>query len=538
MIHIVGVARAGASRCKSAIHAGMTLSLDELPNDVASLKALLLAAHADNAQLAARNERLDHIIKVLRRARFGRSSERIDDDQLNLALEDVEAGFAADDAKAEQASDNKRRDGVARRRANRGHLPPHLPREEIVIEPEARACPCCGGALHVIGEDVAERLDKVPAKLRVIVTRRPKYACRRCTDGVVQAPAPNRLIEGGLPTEMLVADVLVSKYADHLPLYRQAQILAREGIAIDRSTLAHWVGFAAYELEPLHAQLVKILKASTKLFADETRCPVLDPGRGRTKTGYLWAIARDDRPWGGGDPPAVAYLYAPGRGAEHAVHHLAGFKGVLQVDGYAAYDALTDAKRVGGTVVLALCWSHFRRRFYEIAKGGTAPIASEALSRIGALYAIEAEIRGRGSEERRAERQARTRPLVDAMRPWLEHNLARVPGGSAIAQAMRYGLSRWEGLGRFLDDGRIEIDTNTVERSIRPIALNRKNALFAGSDEGGANWAIIASLIETAKLNGVNPHAWLADTLTKLVNRWPASRIDELMPWAYAKIPA
>jgi hypothetical protein len=354
----------------------------------------------------------------------------------------------------------------------------------------------------------------------------------------VQAPAPNRLIEGGLPTEMLVADVLVSKYADHLPLYRQAQILAREGIAIDRSTLAHWVGFAAYELEPLHVRLVEILKASTKLFADETRCPVLDPGRGRTKTGYLWAIARDDRPWGGGDPPAVAYLYAPGRGAEHAVHHLVGFKGVLQVDGYAAYDALTDAKRVGGTVVLALCWSHFRRRFYEIAKGGTAPIASEALSRIGALYAIEAEIRGRGSEERRAERQARTRPLVDAMRPWLEHNLARVPGGSAIAQAMRYGLSRWEGLGRFVDDGRIEIDTNTVERSIRPIALNRKNALFAGSDEGGANWAIIASLIETAKLSGVNPHAWLADTLTKLVNRWPASCIDELMPWAYAKIPA
>ena len=378
----------------------------------------------------------------------------------------------------------------------------------------------------------------MPAKLRVIVTRRPKYACRRCTDGVVQAPAPNRLIEGGLPTEMLVADVLVSKYADHLPLYRQAQILAREGIAIDRSTLAHWVGFAAHELEPLHARLVEILKASTKLFADETRCPVLDPGRGRTKTGYLWAIARDDRPWGGGDPPAVAYLYAPGRGAEHAVRHLAGFKGVLQVDGYAAYDALTDAKRVGGPVVLALCWSHFRRRFYEIAKGGTAPIASEALSRIGELYAIEAEIRGRGSEERRAERQARTRPLVDAMRPWLEHSLARVPGGSAIAQAMRYGLSRWEGLGRFLDDGRIEIDTNTVERSIRPIALNRKNALFAGSDEGGANWAIIASLIETAKLNGVNPHAWLADTLTKLVNRWPASRIDELMPWAYAKIPA
>ncbi len=296
---------------------------DELPDDVESLKALLLAARAENARLTARNERLDHIIAVLRRARFGRSSERIDDDQMNLALEDVETAFAAEDAKAEHDSEMARRDAASRRRANRGHLPAHLPREEIVIEPESKACPCCGGALHIIGEDVSERLDRIPARLRVIVTRRPKYACRTCTDGILQAPAPNWLIEGGLPTEALVADVLVSKYADHTPLYRQAQILAREGIMIDRSTLAHWVGFAAHELEPLHDRLVSHLKASPKLFADETRCPVLDPGRGRTKTGYLWAIARDDRPWGGTDPPAVAYFYAPGRGAEHAVRHLA-----------------------------------------------------------------------------------------------------------------------------------------------------------------------------------------------------------------------
>lgn len=524
----------------------MVLTLDDLPDDAETLKAMILAARAENARLAARNERLDHIISVLRRARFGRSSERIDDDQLNLALEDVETAFASEDAKAEQASEISRGEAAARRRANRGHLPAHLPREEIVIEPDAKACPCCGGALHVIGEDVSERLDKVPAKLKVIVTRRPKYACRACekhgsaddTAGVVQAPAPNRLIEGGLPTEALVADVLVSKYADHLPLYRQAQILAREGVDIDRSTLAHWVGFAAHELKPLHDRLVGILKSSTKLFADETRCPVLDPGRGKTKTGYLWAIARDDRPWNGTDPPAVAYLYAPGRGAEHAVRHLAGFRGVLQVDGYAGYDALADAKRAGGSVTLALCWSHFRRRFYEIAKGGNAPIASEALARIGALYAIEAEIRGYGADERRAARQTRTRPLVDAMKPWFEEQLKRLPGRSPLAEAIRYGMHRWEGLCRFLDDGRIEIDTNTVERSIRPIALNRKNALFAGSDEGGANWAIIASLFETAKLNSVNPHAWLADTLTKLVNRWPNSRIDDLMPWAYAKIPA
>lgn len=534
----------------------MALTLDDLPDDAASLKALLLAERARHAGEAARTqaerdvaiaerdrwvgqvERLRHIVRQLQRAQFGRRSERIDDEQLNLALEDLETAIASSEAAEELADATLVASRRMARRVNRGHLPAHLPRAEIVIEPEAKACPCCGGALHVIGEDVSERLDKVPAKLRVIVTRRPKYACRSCTDGVVQAAAPNRLIEGGLPTEALVADVLVSKYADHLPLYRQAQILAREGVDIDRSTLAHWVGFAAHELAPLHDRLVDILKTSTKLFADETRCPVLDPGRGKTKTGYLWAIARDDRPWGGTDPPAVTYLYAPGRGAEHAVRHLAGFRGVLQVDGYAGYDALADAKRIGGPVTLALCWSHFRRRFYEIAKGGNAPIASEALVRIGALYAIETEIRGQDAATRRAARQARTRPLVDAMKPWFEEQLRRLPGRSPLAEAIRYGVHRWEGLCRFLDDGRIEIDTNTVERSIRPIALNRKNALFAGSDEGGTNWAIIASLIETAKLNGINPHAWLADTLTRLVNRWPVARIDELMPWAYAKIPA
>jgi transposase len=530
----------------------MALSIDELPDDVASLKALVLAARAasDAAEarsaslaaevdrLTARTERLDHIVSVLRRAQFGRRSERIADDQIELALEDVETQHGAEDAAVENTNTVVKAEGTKARRANRGHLPEHLPREEIVIEPVVNACPCCGGALHVIGEDVSERLDKVPAKLRVIVTRRPKYACRRCTDGVVQAPAPNRLIDGGLPTEALVTDVLVSKYADHLPLYRQAQILAREGVAIDRSTLAHWVGFAAYELAPLHDRLVDILKTSTKLFADETRCPVLDPGRGKTKTGYLWAIARDDRPWGGSDPPAVAYRYAPGRGAEHASALLAGFSGVLQVDGYAGYDRQADATRPGGPLALAYCWSHFRRRFYDIAKAGNAPIASEALNRIGALYAVEADIRGCSADERCAERQARSRPLVEGLRSWLDEQLTRVSGRSPIAEAMRYGTSHWHGLCRFLDDGRIEIDTNVVERSIRPIALNRKNALFAGSDEGGANWAIIASLIETCKLNAVNPHLWLTDVLTKLVNHWPQSRIDDLMPWAHAKIPA
>lgn len=533
----------------------MITPLDTLPDDVERLRVMILAERAayaaekaqivqerdvaisENDRLTARNERLDHIITVLRRARFGRSSERIDDDQIELALEDVETAFAAEDAAAETHNETIKAGSAKKRRANRGHLPTHLPREEIVVEPDAKSCPFCGGALHAIGEDVSERLDKVPAKLRVIVTRRPKYVCRSCTDGVIQAPAPNRLIAGGLPTEALIADVLVSKYADHLPLYRQSQILAREGVTIDRSPLANWVGFAAFELEPLHARLVALLKSSSKLFCDETRCPVLDPGRGKTKTGYLWAIARDDRPWGGSNPPA-AYRYAPGRGAVHAVRHLAGFSGVLQVDGYIAYDAQTDPARAGGPLTLAFCWAHVRRRFYDIAKSGNAPIASEALERIGVLYAIEADIRGQPAECRRSLRQARTKSLVEALGRWIKEQLGHVSGRSAIAEAMRYALSHWAGLVRFVDDGRIEIDGNTVERSIRPIALNRKNALFAGSDEGGASWAIIASLIETCKLNSVNPHAWLADTLTKLVNRWPASRIDDLMPWAYTKIPA
>jgi len=523
----------------------MTDSLDNLPDDIARLKAIILAERNEKARLAEQNDRLLHMLRQLRRNHFGRKSEKLSEDQLNLGLEDLETAIASGEVAAEKADATLAASRRRERKVNRGNLPAHLPREEIVIEPPSTACPCCGGDLHVIGEDRSERLDKIPAKYRVIVTRRPKYACRKCereggdeTAGIIQAPAPPRLIEGGLPTEALVADVVVQKYAWHLPLYRQSQMLMADGIHIDRSTLAHWVGFAAFELMPVYDRLVANLKASTKLFADETRCPVLDPGRGKTKTGYLWAIARDDRPWGGADPPAVAYMYAPGRGEVHAVRLLAGVTGVLQVDGYVAYKQLSNPGREGGPLVLANCWGHFRRLFYDIAKGGDAPIATEALVRIAALYEIEQEIRGRSADERRSVRQARTKPLVDALELWLKAQLARLSKGSTLAKEIRYGLNHWQGLSRFLDDGRIEIDSNIVERSIRGIALNRKNALFAGSDEGAANWAAIASLIETCKLNAVNPHAWLTDTLTKLVNRWPASRIDDLMPWVYAKANA
>lgn len=284
-------------------------------------------------------------------------------------------------------------------------------------------------------------------------------------------------------------------------------------------------------LKPVVARMLEHLKRSDKLFCDETRAPVLDPGRGRTKTGYLWAIARDDRPWGGPAPPGVVYTYAPGRGGEHALACLVGFHGVLQVDAYAAYNALADR----GGVKLAYCWAHLRRDFFDIAAGGNAPIASEALQRIAALYAIEEKIRGRSADERHAVRQTETKPLIEALKTWLEQKLEIVAKRGRLGEAIRYGLTRWEGFTRFLDDGCIEIDSNIVERSIRPIALNRKNALFAGSDEGGVAWGVVASLIETCKLNGVEPHSYLADVLAKLADRWPMSRIDELLPWAYIK---
>ena len=485
------------------------------------------------AEERAENERLRQIIKELQRHRFGRRAESLPVDQLLLGLEEAEQ-IEAEGLAGEEATDPvKHADRVRKRRANRGSLPTHLPRIEQIIDVQDKTCPCCRGELHAMGEDVSERLDIVPAQFRVIVTRRPKYACRACEEVVVQAPAPARLVECGIPTEATVAHVLVSKYADHLPLYRQAQIYGRQGVNLDRSTLADWVGKAAFLLRPVHERLFERLKASTKLFADETTAPVLDPGRGRTKTGQFFAYARDERPWGGADPPGVTYLYAPDRKAEQPIRHLQGFTGVLQVDGYAGYKTLAGKNAVS----LAFCWSHVRRKFYDLAQAGPAPIASEALLRIAELYRIESDIRGRFAEERRDARQARSRPIVEALEPWLHAKLLLVSQKSKLAEAIRYALSRWAGLSRFLDDGRIEIDSNVVERAIRPIALNRKNALFAGSDGGAEHWAVVASLVETCKLNGVDPQAYLVDVITRIVAGHPQSQIDDLLPWAYATPP-
>ena len=498
---------------------------DALPDDLDTLKAMLLAERCES-------ERLRQIIKELQRHRFGRRAETLPEDQMLLGLEDVEQTAASDEAIADQSAPVERVARAEKRRTNRGSLPAHLPRIEIVVDLDDKTCPCCAGELHRIGEDKSERLDIVPAQFRVLVTRRPKYACRSCEDGVLQAPAPARLIEGGMPTEATIAQVLVSKYADHLPLYRQAQIYARQGgIDLDRSTLADWVGHAAWHLRPLHERLLVKLRQRPRLFADETTVPVLDPGRGRTKTGQLWAYAADDRPWGGADPPGVAFVYAPDRKAERPIAHLEGFKGTLQVDGYAGYRKLAER----GDVELAFCWSHARRNFYELATPGPAPIASEALQHIAALYAIEKDIRGRSADERRIVRQQKSRPLAEAFEQWLRAKLALISQKSKLAEAIRYALSRWEGLTRFIDDGRIELDNNTVERSIRPIALNRKNALFAGSDGGAEHWATIASLIETCKLNDIDPLAYLTDVLTRIVNGHPNSDIDQLLPWTYRR---
>jgi transposase len=508
--------------------------------DVAELQARLAAALVErDAALAARdealsrNDRLLHLLHQLQRMQFGRRSEKLDPDQLALAFEDVEQAIAAGEAADDKQNEAHARARAGKRRANRGALPAHLPRLHVTIEPEDKSCPCCRSPMHVIGEETSERLDVIPAQFRAIVTHRPKYACRACEQAVVQASAPERLIKGGLPTEAMVASVLVAKYAWHLPLYRQSQMLAAQGLDIKRSVLAFWVGYAAAELAPLYLRLRELILASGKIAVDETKAPVLDPGRGRVKQGYFWAVARDDRPWGGTDPPAIAFTYAPGRGAVHVLKLLDGYRGVVQCDGYAAYKKLA-AEAPDETITLAFCWSHLRRRFYDLAKGGAAPIASEALERIAALYAIEKTIRGASAEERRRVRRDRSKPLVAALKSWLEQQLARVSGKASIADEIRYGLNHWDGLTRFLDDGRVELDTNIVERGIRPIVLNRKNSLFAGHDEGAANWACVASLIESCKLNGVDPQAYLADVLAKLVNLWPASLIDELMPWAWA----
>ena len=373
-------------------------------------------------------------------------------------------------------------------------------------------------------------LDWVPAQIRVVRITRPKRACR-CCGTLHQAPAPDRVLAGGLATSGLIAHVLTSRYCDHLPLYRQSRIFARHGLEISRSTLSGWIGTACWWLEVSHERLVAHVMAGDRVFADDTPLPVLDPGRRRTRTGRLWAYTRDDRSYGSNIPPAVVFHYAPDRTGARPAEHLKTFRGILQVDGYAGFEALADK----GAVTLAACWAHARRKLFELHEAGS-PVATEAVQRIGELYEIEAMIRGQPPDERLQVRRTHSLPLVEVLQAWLDLQLSRLPGRSRLAEAIRYALGRWSALTRFLDDGCIDLDANPVERAIRPIALGRKNSLFAGSEGGAKRWAIVASLVETAKLNGVEPYVWLRDSLTMMANGHPVSRLDELLPWRAERV--
>ena len=495
-------------------------------------KGKLVRSHLERDKLLA-------IIAKLQRHQFGRRSERLSADQLQLALDDLAQTLAAIEAKdeAEPSSQDAKPDPKpkAPRNNNRGALPEHLPREHRFIEPEEKVCPCCNGALHVIGEDVTEQLDRVPATLKVVAIHRPKYGCRACEGAVVQAPAPERPIPGGMPTEGLLASILIDKYADNLPLYRQAKRFERDGIKLDRQTLCGWIGKVCFLLGPIYDYILGDILGSPVIFADETTVPVLEPGLGRTKTGFFWAYARDERPWRGDRPAAVAYIYEDNRRHENAARHLARFCGTVHCDGYGAYDKGLK-KRLGvaaSGIQVSGCNVHARRGFYEAHKRTGSPIAEEALRRYAQLYAIEARIRGCPADVRLAVRQEHARPLMDAFHVWLKEQLDRISGGSDLAGAIRYCLARWTDLCRFLTDGRLEMDQSTVERTIRPQKLTVKNALFAGSDGGAEHWAMIASIIETCKMCGVEPFAYLKDVLTRITNGHTIARIAELAPWSY-----
>lgn len=511
----------------------MRLDLARLPADAALLQQLVrdLASHLDrqslelseaHAQLAARDaeiEKLQLFLSVLRRQRFGRSSEKGHPDQLALQLEAIEEQLAALAADRDPPPDP----GASPREPRRKPLPAHLPREVRRHEPAGCLCPGCGGALHPIGEDVSEVLEYEPAQFRVIRHVRPRFACRAC-ESIHQAPMPSLPIERGRPGPGLLAHVLVAKYCDHQPLYRQSAIYARSGVELDRSTLADWVGRATWLLQPLADRLAAHVFAGIKVHADDTPVPVLDPGRGRTKTGRLWVYVRDDRPCADTSPPSAAFFYSPDRKGEHPAGHLQSFHGFLQADAYAGFDRLYGAR-----IVEVGCWSHARRKIFEVHESTKSSIAADALARIAELYRIETTIRGRPPDQRRAVRQEQSKPLLASLHAWLTAQLGRLPPKGRLAEAFRYALGHWTALTRFAGDGRLEIDNNRAENTLRGVSLGRKNWLFAGSDAGGARAAAVYSLIETCKLNGVDPFAWLRDVLARIAEH-PIRRIDDLLP--------
>ena len=528
--------------------------LHALPDDPATLKAIILAQRAETERMAASVRAYEALVQALRiriarlkRQKFGPSSEKIEREieQLQLALEDLEVAMVTAEAPVSpaeaEASPETGGERILPRRRGKPRVAATTVRERVVLDPGER-CPDCGGTLRLVGEDVAEMLELVASQLKVLETARLKKSCRQC-ERMVQPAAPVRPIPRGMAGPGLLARILVAKYDDHLPLYRQGEILARQGADIPRSTLIDWCGQAVTVLRPLVERVRAEVMRSDRLHADDTPVQVLDTTvrqtRGKAKAvkeGRLWVYVRDDRPWGGTDPPAAAYYFSPDRKGEHPQGHLARFTGILQADAYGGFaklyePTLTDAMP---RVREAACWAHLRRDFHDVWKATGSPIARDALERIGRLYDIEREIDGAAAERRRDVRQARSRPHVDAFRTWCERQLAGIPGKGDLARAMRYALKRWDAFTLFLDDGRVAIDNNVAERAIRPVALGRRNWLFAGSDAGGETLADAMTLIETAKLSGLDPEAWLADVLAR-INEHLITHLDELLPWHWTR---
>lgn len=489
-------------------------SLPEDPDELRAFTARLLAEVKSQAMLI---EKLRHQLAGHRAWRYGASSESID--QLQLALEASEIATAALTARLRLPDD------PPKDKPRRKPIPDHIPRQEIEITTGDDACARCGGRLRRLGEDVTEELEYVPGRFIVNRIVRPRMACSGC-DGFTQAPLPTRPIERGRPGPGLLAHVLVSKYADHLPLYRQSGIFERDGLDLDRSTLADWVGKST---APLADAIGRHVLAGKAIFADDTPVKMLAPGAGKTLTARLWTYGRDERPWAGKAAPAAWYRFSADRKGEHPGNHLKGYRGWMHADGYAGFEDLYRS----GDIREVACMAHIRRKFVDVHRAQGSAIAEEAIRRIAALYAIEKRVRGSPPKKRRAARRADAGPVFDDLKAWLESQLPTISGKTPLAGAIRYALTRMTRLRPYLDHGILELDNNAAERAMRAVALGRKNYLFVGSAAGGRAAAIVYTLIETAKLNGVDPQAWLADTLARIPD-YKITRINDLLPWKHA----
>ena len=539
------------------------MSADQLPNDMEEMKRLLLAQAANleklttdlaaaSAELAAARaglmsyaieiEKLKFQLARLRRHKYGSSSERIEREiaQLELRLEELEATKAEAEAKGEAAAPatpaipTTTDTGPAKTKKPRRQFPEKLPRTTVVHEPQACPTPGCDGALRKVGEDVTEVLKYIPGRFEVERHVRPAMSCRKC-ETMVQAPMPALPIPRGEADASVLAHVATAKYCDHIPLYRQSEIYARDGIDLDRSLLADWNGKSAWLLEPLAEKMGEHVMAGRVIHADDTPVNVLAPGHGKTKTGRFWAYLRDERPHLGSAPPAVVFYYTPNRKGEHCRAHLASFTGHLHADGYSGFSQLyhRDEDAKPGPITEVACWSHARRLFFDVYESNGSPIAKEALERIGVLFDIERPIAGQTPDVRQQVRAQLAKPRLDELATWLDQQLQRIPGRSELAKAIRYARSRWIALTRYLEDGRLEISNNAVENALRCIGVGRKNWLFAGSDSGGRRAAIFYTIIRTCVLNDIEPEAYLRDVLAR-IGEYPINRLHELLPWNIA----